>query len=170
MDSNNTNKVNAFDTLYSNNQIQMLKIILTYMDKKTQKSMAIYIKLLELFHTIKHFKRHPYPMGGCFENEKKINISNMCSELLPYCTEDQKNHILQMQNIFQTMEMYQEMSKTMESMKEFMPDMANMFGQSASDKQSENSSGATTGNPDMMSMLMNMLSPEQKEMFQMFNN
>lgn len=170
MDSNNTNKVSAFDTLYSNNQTQMLKIILTYMDKKSQKSMAIYIKFLELFHTIELFKKNPYPMSGCFEEEKKVDISGICSELLPYCTEEQKKHIMQMQNLFQTMEMYQEMSKTMEVMKEFMPDMTNMFSQSTSNGQNENSSDATMGNFDMMSMLMNMLSPEQKEMFQMFNN
>ncbi|MBQ9927632.1 MAG: hypothetical protein IJO65_06605 [Lachnospiraceae bacterium] len=47
-----------------------------------------------------------------------------------------------------------EMSKTLEMMKEFMPDMSDF---------------SPDGNSfNMEDMLMNMLSPEQKEMFTMF--
>ena len=168
MDSNNNSKASAFDALYSNNQIQMLKIILSYMDKQTQKSMAIYIKFLELIYTINYFKKNPYPAFNCCENETTFDMSKMCTELLPYCTEQQKNQIKQMQNIFQTMEMYKEMSKTMDIMKEFMPDMANMFQDN--DNKKSASTGENNGSFDMMDMLMNMLSPEQKEMFNMFNS
>ena len=52
MDSNEHSKVIAFDTLFCTNHIQMLKVILPYMDNQTQKSMAIYIKFLELNYTI----------------------------------------------------------------------------------------------------------------------
>ncbi len=41
MDTTDQNKVAAFDTLFSNNHIQMLKVILPYMDNQTQKSMAV---------------------------------------------------------------------------------------------------------------------------------
>ena len=56
MDTTDQNKVAAFDTLFSNNHIQMLKIILPYMDNQTQKSMAVYIKFLELNYTIDFYK------------------------------------------------------------------------------------------------------------------
>lgn len=59
MDSNEHSKVIAFDTLFCTNHIQMLKVILPYMDNQTQKSMAIYIKFLELNYTISYFKNIP---------------------------------------------------------------------------------------------------------------
>ena len=62
------------------------------------------------------------------------------------------------------MEMYKEMSKTMEMMKDFMPDMGNF-----SDLFSGgDSSGQGKGGPDVMNILMNMMTPEQKEMFNLF--
>ena len=91
----------------------------------------------------------------------------LCSERLPYCNDTERKQIEQIKSIFQGMEMYREMSKTMEMMKDFMPGMDNM----------ENFSNLFTGNtsseqeaggPDIMSILTNMLSPEQKEMFDLF--
>ena len=159
MDSNERSKVIAFDTLFCTNHIQMLKIILSYMDNKTQKSMAVYIKFLELNYTIEFLKKHPYSLCGCMEKESSPDIFKMCSELLPYCTENEKKQIEQIRSIFQGMEMYKEMSKTMEMMKDFMPDMASFTGNPEQTKEN---------GFDMMGMLMNMLTPEQKQMFEMF--
>ena len=159
MDNTDQNKVAAFDTLFSTNHIQMLKVILPYMDNQTQKSMAVYIKFLELNYTIEFYKKNPYPLCGCMEKESSPDIRKMCTELLPYCTDEEKKKIEQIRSLLQGMEMYKEMSKTMEMMKDFMPDMTSSTGNS---DQSE-------GNGfDMMGMLMNMLSPEQKQMFEMF--
>lgn len=164
MDSNEQNKVIAFDTLFSTNHIAMLKIMLPYMDNQVQKSLAVYIKFLELNYTVDFYRKHPYPLCGCTEKETSFDLPKLCGELLPYCTEEEKKQLEQIRNIFQSMEMYKEMSKTMEMMKEFMPDMgsfSDMFtGAASSETQS--------GNPDIMSMLMNMMTPEQKEMFNLF--
>ncbi len=200
MDSNERSKVIAFDTLFCTNHIQMLKIILSYMDNKTQKSMAVYIKFLELNYTIEFLKKHPYSLCGCMEKESSPDIFKMCSELLPYCTENEKKQIEQIRSIFQGMEMYKEMSKTMDLMKDFMPDISeftnfvhdiNTFAASMQNSSSEDTadhsdteaasseSGATlqpesehssnsAGSFDMMNLLMNMLSPEQKQMYEMF--
>lgn len=198
MDSNERSKVIAFDTLFCTNHIQMLKVMLPYMDHQVQKSLAIYIKFLELNYTIEFFKKHPYPLCGCMEKESSSDIFKMCTELLPYCTENEKNQIEQIRNIFQGMEMYKEMSKTMDAMKDFMPDMANFMNFSPDlntfaasgpddssspppedDKDISSKSGndsspedidspGSTGGFDMMNLLMNMLTPEQKQMYEMF--
>ena len=55
------------------------------------------------------------------------------------------------------MEMYREMSKTMDLMKDFMPPPG-----------AESGDGADAGSFDVMNVLMNMLSPEQKQMFELF--
>ena len=159
MDNADHSKVAAFDTLFSTNHIQMLKVILPYMDNQTQKSMAVYIKFLELNYTIEFYKKNPYPLSGCMEKEASPDIQKMCTELLPYCTDEERKKIEQIRNILQSMEMYKEMSRTMEMMKEFMPDMTSDAG---------NSEQTQGDGFDMMGMLMNMLSPEQKQMFDMF--
>lgn len=172
-----TSKVMAFDTLFCTNHIQMLKVMLSYMDNQTQKSMAIYIKFLELNYTMEYFKRHPHCLCGCMEREQPPDLSKMCSELLPYCTDSEKAQIEQIQNISRSMEMYKEMSQTMEMMKDFMPDasafMNASFAESGREEnpsdQAQNSDGqGAFGNFDMMSMLMNMLTPEQRQMYEMF--
>lgn len=165
MDSNERSKVIAFDTLFCTNHIQMLKIILSYMDNQTQKSMAVYIKFLELNYTIEFLKKHPYSLCGCMEKESSPDIFKMCSELLPYCTENEKKQLEQIRSIFQGMEMYREMSKTMDLMKDFMPDMSG-FTNTASSESEQASDSA--GSFDMMNLLMNMLTPEQKQMYEMF--
>lgn len=173
MDSNEHNKVIAFDTLFCTNHIQMLKVILSYMDTRTQKSMAIYIKFLELNYTIEYFKSHSSPLCGCAERELSPDLLKMCSELLPYCTESERKQIEQIRNVFQGMEMYKEMSRTMDIMKDFMPDLAasgsNFFSaEGSSSADGGNDSPTDSGGFDMMSMLMNMLTPEQKQMYEMF--
>ena len=166
MDSNERDKVIAFDTLFCTNHIQMLKIMLSYMDNQTQKSMAIYIKFLELNYTIEFFKKHPFPLCGCAEKESYPDIFKLCGELLPFCTENEKKQLEQIRSIIQSVEMYKEMSKTMDMMKDFMPDMTAFTGNS-SDNSTDTASGNNSGF-DMMNMLMNMLTPEQKQMFEMF--
>ncbi len=174
MDSNEQSKVMAFDTLFCTNHIQMLKVMLPYMERQMQKSLAVYIKFLELNYTITYFKNHPYPLCGCGESQASPDLFKLCSELLPYCTETEKKQLEQIRGIFQSMEMYREMSKTMDMMKDFMPDMAdfsNIFGNSqasGSDSSADNGSDSSGGGFDIMNMLMNMLTPEQKQMYEMF--
>lgn len=159
MEPTDQNKVAAFDTLFSTNHIQMLKVILPYMDNQTQKSMAVYIKFLELNYTIEFYKKNPCPLCGCMEKGGAFDIQKLCAELLPYCTDEERKKIEQIRNLLQSMEMYKEMSKTMEMMKDFMPDMTS---------SAESSGQADENGFDMMGMLMNMLTPEQKQMFEMF--
>lgn len=170
-------KIIAFDTLFSTNHIQMLKVILPFMDNQMQKFMAIYIKFLELQYTIDFCKKHPFSLCGCVKQESPPDISGLCSELLPFCNDREKRQFEQMRNIFQSMEMYKEMSKTMETMKDFMPDMSEMFQnmQAASADvpiKEDAGSSPVSGTPfpafNMTDMLMNMMTPEQKEMYEMF--
>lgn len=169
MDSKEHHKVIAFDTLFTTNHIQMLKVMLPYMDNQTQKSMAVYIKFLELTYTIDFYKKNPYPVCGCMKKESLPDMPGLCSELLPYCTEEEKKQMEQMRNLFQTMEMYRELSKSMEMMKDIFPEMSNAFSAAGEASSSaDGSSDSPFGNIDIMGMLMNMLTPEQKEMFDLF--
>lgn len=162
MDFTENNKVSAFDALFCTNHIQMLKILLAYTDNQTQKSLAVYIKFLELQYTLEFYQKHPYPLCGCTNQEQEFDIGKVCNELLPYCTEEERKHLEQIRSIISGMKMYQEMSRTMEMMKEIMPDMDDM-----GDIGNLFTSNNTTGQMNIMDLLMNMLTPEQKEMFTM---
>ena len=109
------------------------------------------------------------------EKEGSPDLPKLCAELLPYCTEEEKKQLEQLRGIFQSMEMYREMSKTMDMMKDIMPDMSSFFQSSndASDPGGDaanafSSASGTGGGPDIINMLMNMLTPEQREMFHLF--
>ena len=172
MDSNERSKVIAFDTLFCTNHIQMLKVILPYMDNQTQKAMAVYIKFLELNYTIEFLKKHPCSLCGCMEKEPSADIYKICSELLPYCTENEKKQLEQIRSILQSMEMYREMSKTMDMLKDFMPDISeftDIFSkQDDSSAEESEKPPDPAGSFDMVNLLMNMLTPEQRQMYEMF--
>ena len=162
MEQQDGNKVMAFDTLFSTNHIAMLKILLSCLDYQAQKSMAVYIKLLELQYTIRYYKQNPHPLCGCTGTNASRDLPSLCKELLPYCDEGEKKQIEQLCSLFQSMEMYREFSKTMETMKDMIPGFADMSDLFSTGDPSSGSS------PDIMSLLINMLTPEQQEIFQMF--
>lgn len=155
-------RVLAFDTLFTNNQIQKFKIMIPFLDNQMQKKMAIYIKYRELQYTISYFRRYPYRLCGCFEQESPGNFTGLCHSLMCYADEKEKRQMEQFMSLFRAMEMYQEFSQTMEMMKDFMPDIQ-PFGEGGCGEETDGGHGG-----DMMSVLLGMLTPEQQKMFEMF--
>lgn len=186
MEKNEHDKITAFDTLYTTNHIQMLKVVMPYFDHSMRKKMAVYIKYLEFRYTLSYCNSHPFELCGCSEETEEFNWNKLCSEILPFCTGEEKKQIEQISGLFQTMETYKQMSQMMEMMKD-MPGMDFPFGDlmpggftmpgqdSASDQSSSPGQGSTSDQSSspgqgngMMDLLMGMLSPEQKTMFEMF--
>ncbi len=170
MDFTTQNKADAFDTLFTTNHIRMLKAILPYMDNQMQKNMAVYIKFMELRYTLQFLTVHPYPLCGCMPHKPEHDFSKIFTDILPFCNENEKKQMEQFREIFRSMEMYREISKTMEMMKEFMleGENNNLFGDFSSFTHAPEGESSSQ-NFDMMNILMNLLTDEQKEMFQMLN-
>ena len=194
MEKNGHEKITAFDTLFTTNHIQMLKILMPYLEPPMQKQMAVYIKYLELRYAMSCLDSHPHELYGCAGGhnnplggsgpfaKEEFHIGKICSELIPYCTDEEKQRVEQLSGLFRSMEMYKEMSQTFEAMKEFMPDFSPDFLSGFMQNQTAAGSSAAArmenenpGEPDrekqgngIMDMLMNMLSPEQKSMLEMF--
>lgn len=153
MEQKDNSQISAFDTLFSNNHIQMLKVLLPYMDNQFQKYLAIYIKFQELQVALNFLRQRPYPLCGCMIHPDDTDPAQVVKRLLPLCNKKEKeqlNHLLQM---LQSMSQYQEMLHTMEFMKELMPE-----------------GDASVSPSSMTDMLMGMLTPEQKQMFEMFSS
>lgn len=179
----NASNVMAFDALYTTNQIQKLKVLLPYIEPSMQKHLAVYIKYMELQYTMTLTKKHAAALCGCgLSQPEKPDLKKLCKELCLYSTPEEIRQLEQIQNMLQTLETVQEMTQTMNAMQEIFPDMNmdSLFGNPLSGSDpfggttagSENAGGspdgfAASGSP-MLSMLMNMLTPEQKEMYEMF--
>ena len=57
MDDKRIDKAAAFDTLFTSNRIQILKILAYYMDPRLLKGLAVYIKMSELQYTLTPFSQ-----------------------------------------------------------------------------------------------------------------
>lgn len=156
--SEEVTNVMAFDALYTTNQIQKLKILLPYIDSAIQKQLAVYIKYLELQYTMDYIKKHPIQICGCSREEiHPADLKKLCRQLCLYSTPDEIRQLEQLQSMLQAMENLQEMNQTLNTIRELYPDMEAPF-----------SGDATDGSSSMLDMLMNMLTPEQKAMYEMF--
>ena len=141
MEQKDTSQISAFDTLFSNNHIQMLKVLLPYMDNQFQKYLAIYIKFQELQVALNFVRKHPYPLCGCMIRPDDTDPAQVVKRLLPLCTKEEKEQLNQILKVLHTMEL----------MKDFMPE------------------GDSSSPSSMTDMLMGMLTPEQKQMFDLFS-
>lgn len=172
--------VMAFDALYTTNQIQKFKVLLPYIEPSMQKHLAVYIKYMELQYTLSYVQRHPFQISGCsISSEDKPDLRALCSQLSLYSSPEEIRQLEQFRNMLQTMETMQEMSRTMSALQEIFPDLSadSPFGDfSASwdpDDAAADNGDAAAGSGhaapfSMMDMLTNMLTPEQKAMFEMF--
>ena len=103
--------VTAFDTLYTSNQLQMLKIVLPYMQENMQRFIAIYIKLNELLLAF-HFSAGTYPV------KKETNVTGMLKYLSPYLSDYEKDMMNQFSSMQENMEQFKQMSQLMQMMNE----------------------------------------------------
>lgn len=153
MENNESDKVMAFDTLYTNNQIQILKIMLPYLERTQQGQFAVLIKFMELQHTMDCSSKKHYSMHSCEEPAAKLDPLLLLEEIRPYCSQADTQKLSQITG----------MLNTFSSIKEMMP-MIQMMQEMTANSTEDSSDGM----PDMSGMLKNMLSPEQAAMFEAF--
>lgn len=170
--------VMTFDALYTTNRMQKLKILLPYLEPPMQKHLAVYIKYMELQYTMNYVKKHTATLCGCeLSQQEKPDLKELCRQLKRYSTQEEIRQLAQIENVLQTMETVQEMTQTMNAMKEIFPDMnldspfgAPLSGTGQSETSDDGSGKQSSPGFPMMDMLMNMLTPEQREMYEMFQN
>lgn len=155
MDNIKTDQVLAFDTLFTNNHIQKMKIFLPLLDDSMQKNFAVYIKYLELQYTISFFERKESDLHICSRKQQKASMDDIFDELICYCSESEKKSINQMKQMMNTFKTIQEMQPFLEMMNAM---------------SSEQTQGDGNGSGFNTDMLKQMLTPEQQAMFEMFQN
>lgn len=163
MDPKQPDKIAAFDTLYTTNHIQMLKILFPIVKKELRHHLAVYIKYLELQYTLSLREGSPFSLNSCSDEETPpVDLSALCDELSPFCTDRERSYLIQLKNMQNMMKQYRELEAAMSMMKELFPE-----GMGNSDSGDGEGSGFFNFSPDMLAQL---LSPEQQALFSMFQN
>ena len=147
----------SFDTLYTNNHIQILKVLLPYFDPGSRKNLAILIKFMELQYTMDYFSRHPLALQAASCDPKQPDIVEIFEQIKNFCTPSEKAMFEQLASMKKSMEMYEEMMSAMQLLEQFSsgnggrppvpPESANPFD-----------------------LLKEMLSPQQQAMFELFQS
>lgn len=147
----------TFDTLYTTNEIQILKLTLPLLSPSLRPYAALLIKGKELKY--------------CMERLPKEKIEHVSLELsyldifldnaLPYCNEKQSELIHQLKQLKHSIDMFEKMKHMMSFFsEEDSSEISNLF--SAFGNTGEN----TDKNPE--DMLQSMMSGEQAELFEQF--
>lgn len=148
--------ISAFDSLFTTNRIQMLKVLLPRLSPEAQGNFAVYIKFLELQYTVAFLQRHPsIPLlgagkqlsGNLFQGDNTDAIE-LLGELLPFSGPKERAKIEGMRNMLQNMGKMQEMMEMMQMLQEMFPE------------------GMNANNP--MDMFSGMAGSDMASVFQMF--
>lgn len=141
MENQEVDPITAFDTLYTSNQLQMLKVVLPYMQSEMQHIIALYIKLNELLITYQFYKNNKTNLIK--SKPKDFDMGQMLKSLSPFLSDSEREMMNQFSSMQENMEQFKQMSSMMSMMQE-------MNGDSTE------------------SMLQNFLSEDQIAMFKMF--
>ncbi len=153
-------KVTAFDALFTNNQIQKLKVLLSYVDSPMQRQLAVYIKFLELKYTMELFQRSPQLSVSPALQEGSFDPAKLCQEVTPYCSPGEQKQLNQFASMLQAMSHYQEMMEMVQMFQEMFPEGMSFSGAEVGGKEESDGSGNNGNqesgdgfggmNPDMM--------------------
>lgn len=122
-------KVAAFDTIFTTNHIQIMKILLCYLNPQAQKSFAVCIKLSELQYTLSLFHSHPHASLHAASMDGPPDPMQLLDEILPYCTHSEKENLQHLQEMLRSFNNMQETMQMIQSLKELFPDGEGVFSE-----------------------------------------
>ncbi len=112
-------KIQAFDSIFSNNHLQMYKILLPYLEPPLQKQLILYIKYEELRYTLKFLSEataSPFPKCDLPE------AGSLYQEIAPYCSPTEKGKLEQLANMISNIKNMKEMMEMIQSLQEMFPE------------------------------------------------
>lgn len=145
MDQNEKTFMTPFDSMVSTRQMQTMKLLIPYVPPARQRFLAVYIKFMELTRTMEVFHDPGHNIHSQGFEWEQLSAAEILGKIRPYMPEGSADTIDMILNILSMMEM-------------------------ASTFQNMDMSGGESGegfNP--MDLMKGMLSPEQQDMFDMYN-
>ena len=128
MEEKGTSLVTAFDSRFTTNKIQMLKVLMSWIPSSQQGMLAVYIKFLGLQYTLSLLHRPEASMPNTkhlstdFFSGDNSDTIELLDELLPYSSQADRSKIDGMKNMLQNMGKIKEMMEMAEMMKEMFPE------------------------------------------------
>lgn len=166
MDQNQSDRVLAFDSLFTTNHIQILKLLVGYMEPSLQGKLAVYIKFQELYYTLKLITNHPsLSMSSCFSSPSCNSMTTLIDEIGPFCAPKEKEKLQNIRNMYQSWENMQEMMEMMEFLKEMSPELFSKDATASPDfSQILNMSQGTDMSQmtDIMNMMQSMFASQDE--------
>lgn len=150
MDEIHTMELTAFDSLISDDSLQMIKAAIPYIPTKGQGFISTYVKFMELNNTIRIFQRNSKDsLGICSLPEDKKNIFEMLNAMKQHSRGQQKEMFESIINIMNAFQMYQTFQEEISKI--------NLDKDSPLPKI------------DPVNTLKGMLTPEQQSMFETYS-
>lgn len=148
-------QIAAFDTLFTNNHIQICKLLLPTLPKDKQYLLAILIKLWELDYVIRHGRQISCP-STC-DDGKSPDYQKLCRDILPYCSKKESGMVQSILQMLNTLDTVKSLSPLLELVKQMQTstDGDDSKGPSMPDIGSLLSMGDLLGgsiSPEMMGM------------------
>lgn len=109
-----------FDQYVSSDSLQMTKVLIPFLPPQSQRMMAVYVKFLELRHTLASFRAM---------HRTESSPEDILNSMKPYMSSSDLESFEQMTNIMNMMSMMQEMQSMSDSDFDPMSMMAGMFTQ-----------------------------------------
>lgn len=138
--------ITPFDNMVTSTELQMLKVFLPYTPGNMQQFLAVFIKFLELQETIRFFAQINSGRNSHVFHKSTASPLDMLDDMKPYMEEkdcETIDSLLNMMNMMEMVSAFQEMGGTQ--------------------------TGNTSDGFNTMDMLKGVLTPEQQEMFEMYN-
>lgn len=110
-------RMTPFDEYISNQSLQMMKLIIPFLPPQNQRMFAVYVKFLELRHTLSFFRSM---------RQKEHTPEDLLQTIKPYLSPSDVESFDQMMSM---MSMVQEMQNMSEGDFDYMSMMAGMFAQ-----------------------------------------
>jgi hypothetical protein len=151
MDEKTTRPMTPFDELTIPEEVQMLKLLLPYTPASGQKNIGILIRFLELQHTIQFFRHSTMGTDVTSSGHSSASFLEILEAISPYLAPKDAEMIRTFREFMNIMEMAQTLQSGFSDQEECTDDGNNSFG-----------------NLNPMDLMKGMLSPEQQEMFQMY--
>lgn len=178
MEKQEPDSIQAFDALYTTNQIQILKLLLPFCSPQTQRSLAVLIRLLELNYTIGFVRSHPEAFHAPPDS---LSLPDLCAKIRGFCPPQLQAMLDQLMSFQNAMQMYEQIKPLLELFAEQSADSGSPQGaktqgketrdKEVRDKEVQNGNDTPVRSadplPDPAELLAGMLSPSQRELFQM---
>lgn len=94
------------DQIANQNHLQLVKAALPYMQTASQKSLSVWIKMLELQNIMRFYDQPAPSIRACDTSTERPGILDMLSEMRNYCEGEEQKLLDQWIQIASTLELY----------------------------------------------------------------